>query len=580
MVGLAAKAAFSRDAAAVARGHREYALKKPVANIDHQGMPDTVDPVARRLMVMVAGLCGLAEAALMLAAPRPGVAVPACMGLVAALGGVAAWAVRRGARHHAALIRVEQDAAEQARARSAAETANMAKSRYLANVSHEIRSPLNAIYGYAQLVERNDGAGAQEAAVVIRRCAEHITSLVEALLDISQVENGVIRVKLEPVRFDQFLDQIARMVRPAAKDKGLDFHFETRGRIPATVRMDQSRLRQVLLNLLFNAIKYTPGGSVTLAVVYSAQIATFEVRDTGPGIGAEDQKAIFEPYQRGGDDATLAQPGMGLGLSIARAIVDILGGKLEIASSGPLGTCFRLTMMLGEVSAPYAKARPRREVSGYLGERRRILLCDDDAEQRRFLGELLGSLGFVVEAAANGETAVELVEGGHRYDLAILDISMPGITGWETAARLRDRLGDDIRILMLSANAHEFYRPETRQAVHDHFLIKPVQFEQLIETIGGLLDLAWAVEAEAAVDAAPAKNSDAPENSDRPGHDPVLSPHTSRIRELLRIGYVRGIEQEIRQLADQPATAELADQLYACLDRFDLPAMSRLVEEC
>lgn len=505
------------------------------------------DPAARYLLVVTLALCVV------------------LMGLVV-------WGVTRTRRLHAALAQARQDLAEQTRARSAAETANLAKSRYLANVSHEIRSPLNAIYGYAQLVERNDGAGAQEAAVVIRRCSEHITSLVEALLDISQVENGVIRVKLEPARFDQFLDQILRMVRPAAKDKGLEFHFETKGTLPTTVRMDQSRLRQVLLNLLFNAIKYTDKGSVTLAVTYLAQMATFEVRDTGPGIRAEDRKAIFEPYERGGDDAKLAQPGMGLGLSIARAIVDILGGKLEVASTGPLGTCFRLTMMMGEVSAPYAKARPRSEVSGYLGPRRRILLCDDDAEQRRFLGELLESLGFIIETAANGETAVEMVEGGRRYDLAILDISMPGITGWETASRLRDRLGDDIRILMLSANAHEFYRPETRKAVHDHFLVKPVQFAQLIETVGGLLDLAWEVEAQ------PPAPAIVPQDA---GHEEAArSPHTTRIRELLRIGYVRGIEQEIRQLADQPATADLADKLYACLDRFDLPAMSRLVEEC
>jgi len=569
---LADPGAFPRGGI-VAPGWRERVLSLPADHTVSGHHPAIADHAARRLLRGALALCVASEGALAFALGRGASEVLPAMGLVPVVAALVAVAYRRGERQRAALISAQQALAEQTRARSAAETANMAKSRYLANVSHEIRSPLNAIYGYAQLVERNDGAGAQEAAVVIRRCSEHITSLVEALLDISQIENGVIRVKLEPARFDQFLDQIVRMVRPAAKDKGLEFHFETKGRIPPTVRMDQSRLRQVLLNLLFNAIKYTPGGSVTLAVTYAAQIATFEVRDTGPGISEEDRKAIFEPYQRGGDDATLAQPGMGLGLSIARAIVDILGGKLEIASSGPLGTCFRLTMMLGEVSASYVKARPRREVSGYLGARRRILLCDDDAEQRRFLGELLGSLGFVVETAANGETAVELVEGGRRYDLAILDISMPGISGWETAARLREVLGDEIRILMLSANAQEFYRPETRHAVHDHFLIKPVKFERLIETVGGLLDLAWAVEAEAPV--VPAVK--VPENLHQ---EETLSPHTTRIRELLRIGYVRGIEQEIRQLAEQPATAELADKLFACLDRFDLPAMSRLVEEC
>jgi CheY-like chemotaxis protein len=411
--------------------------------------------------------------------------------------------------------------------------------------------------------------------VVIRRCAEHITSIVEALLDISQVENGVIRVKPEPVRFDQFIDQMLRMVRPSAASKGLEFHLETQGRLPPMVRMDQSRLRQVLLNLLLNAIKYTDHGAVTLTVRYAAQMATFEVSDTGPGIREEDQEAIFLPFERGGDDALKARPGVGLGLSIARAIVDMLGGKLELVSSSAEGTMFRVTMMLGEVTASHAQARPRREVSGYLGRRRSILICDDDAEQRKFLSELLGSLGFAVETAPNGEAAVAMVTGaaGKAYDLAILDISLPGMSGWDVAGQLREALGQDFRILMLSANAQEFHRPETKAPVHDHFLVKPVEFNGLIETVGGLLDLAWGLESDGAKPIAP----------------PVLTPttlepeaaaHAMRIRELLRIGYLRGIEKEIRLLAEQPAMGDLASKLYACLDRFDLPGMARILEEC
>ncbi len=508
----------------------------------------------------------------------------AAMLAVPVLAALCIFAYRQWQMAHARWREAESSIAGHEHARIAAETANLAKSRYLANVSHEIRSPLNAIYGYAQLVERNDGVGAQEAAVVIRRCSEHITSLVEALLDISQVENGVIRVKPEPVKLDQFIDQIQRMVRPSATAKGLDFELEMQGRIPAVVRMDASRLRQVLLNLLFNAIKYTDHGSVTLALRYSAQMATFEVRDTGPGIRAEDQRAIFEPFERGGDEALKARPGVGLGLSIARAIVDMLGGKLDLASSSPEGTVFRVVMMLGEVNAPAAtpvnQARARREVSGYLGRRRSILLCDDDAEQRKFLSELLTSLGFHVEAAPNGETAAALVEGEggekHTFDLAILDISLPGISGWETAARIRAALGEDIRILMLSANAQEFHRPETAVPVHDHFLVKPVEFNALIETIGGLLDLAWGVESDGARPAAPA----APKLAAPTTVDGEAATHVLRIRELLRIGYVRGIEQEIRHLADQPGTTELATKLYACLDRFDLPGMARILEEC
>lgn len=477
-------------------------------------------------------------------------------------------------RWHKAAAAIE----EHSKARQAAETANEAKSRYLANVSHEIRSPLNAIYGYAQLVERNDGAGAQEAATVIRRCSEHITSLVEALLDISQVEVGVIRVKPEPVRLDQFIEQLIRMVRPAASAKGLDFHYETSGRIPAVVRMDQSRLKQVLLNLLLNAVKYTDHGSVTLFLRYSGQVATFEVRDTGPGIRKEDQRAIFEPFDRGGNDALHSRPGVGLGLAIARAIMGILGGQLELASTSDQGTCFRLTIMLGEVAQTTSKPSKPREVSGYLGRRRHVLICDDDGEQRKFLTELLTSLGFVVQAAPNGETAVALVEseGAPRFDLAILDISLPGIDGWTTARQIRDHQGEDIRILMLSANAGEFHRPETRKPVHDQFLVKPVAFNQLIETIGGLLDLAWGVESEPARSALPHFTTNVGRNTPESG----ASDHAAKLRELLRIGYVRGMEQEIRHLASQPETAELAGKLFTCLDRFDLQGMTRILEEC
>jgi len=491
-----------------------------------------------------------------------------------ALGAVAVF--RRWQNWAAAWNVAESSIAEAIRARNTAETANLAKSRYLSTVSHEIRSPLNAIYGYAQLVERNDGAGAKEAAQVIRRCSEHITSLVEALLDISQVENGVIRVKPEPVRFEPFLDQLLRMVRPSASSKGLEFHYETSGRLPEVVRMDQSRLRQVLLNLLFNAVKYTDHGSVTLSVRYVAQMAIFEVRDTGPGIREADQKAIFEPYERGSDDNMLERPGAGLGLSISRAIVGFLGGKLELGLSSDEGTVFRLTMMLGEVNAASAQKRPRRAVTGYLGRRRSILLCDDDAEQRRVLSELLTSLGFIVELAHNGETAVDMVRGaqGRSYDLAMLDISLPGISGWDVAGQLRAALGQDLRILMVSANAQEFHRPETNSPVHDQFLVKPVEFNALIETIGGLLDLAWAVEAEAA------KPAPAPHTASDQTLTGEAAAHAERIRELLRIGYVRGIEQEIRQLAAQPGTGLLAEKLYACLDRFDLPGLARILEEC
>ena len=519
-----------------------------------------------RRSLVVAGLFGGGAVALSaLSWPLAGLSLGGCAGALAA-----AW---RQAGRLAEAGRAEM--AELRRAREVAESASFAKSRYLADVSHDIRSPLNAIYGYAQLVERADDAGAAEAAGVIRRCAEHINTMVEALLDIAQVENGVLRVKTEVVNLDAFLDQILRMVRPAASAKGLGFAYAPQGRLPGQVRMDQGRLRQVLLNLLMNAVKYTEEGQVTLSVRHSGQIASFEVRDTGPGIRPEDQAAIFEAFKRGSAvDPQEAQPGAGLGLSISRTLTQIMGGELELVETGPQGTCFRLTLMLGEVAQTVATAPKPRRITGYRGSRRRVLIIDDEAEQRDLLTRLLGPLGFDITTAASGAAALDLCDMG-RFDIAISDISMPGMNGWQTAAALRARMGDGIRILMLSANAQEFHRPEQGPELaeappaHDRFLVKPVAFAALLDTLGEMAGLAWVRE-----DAESEPHTAVPAEL---GEAALV--HVEKLRELLRIGYVRGIESEIRELAlVAPEAKGLTDDLFACLDRFDIAGMARLLE--
>jgi signal transduction histidine kinase len=274
----------------------------------------------------------------------------------------------------------ERDTAR--RAKEAAEMANIAQARYLANVSHEIRSPLNAIYGYAQLVEQNGDVRPQDAARVIRRCAEHMTSLVESLLDISRLENGVLRVRSEIIRLPDFLDQIVWMMRPAAEAKGLAFVYEASARLPEFVRTDPSRLRQALINLIGNAIKFTNGGTVTLRIGYRGQVATIEIADTGPGIAAEDQQRIFDPYEqvRGSEGQT--RQGVGLGLPITKAIIEILGGKLELESEPGRGSCFRVTLMLSEPAGALAHEAPRRRIVGHERPQRSILVVDDDPVQR------------------------------------------------------------------------------------------------------------------------------------------------------------------------------------------------------
>lgn len=459
------------------------------------------------------------------------------------------------------------------RDKEAAESANVAKSRYLAHVSHEMRAPLNSIYGYAQLVERNDAIDPADAAKVIRRSAEHLTNLVEGLLDLSAVETGVLRVASDTVRFGPFLEQIASMFRPAALAKGLGFHSDLPDRLPEHVRLDQKRVRQVLINLLSNAIKFTASGSIIFRVRYSAPIAVFEVIDTGPGVPEADRERIFAAFDRGTNQDSLAQPGAGLGLSITEALVRILGGKLELESEPGTGSCFRLTLMLGQASGQMLDTGPVRRVVGYEGERRSVLVADDDIQQLSLMRHLLEALGFEVAVAPNGETAVTLCRARH-FPLVILDISMPGISGWETAAALRAEHGGTIRILMLSGNAHELNVPSSGPPVHDHFLVKPFDIDMVVDVIGQQLDLRWIW---SVVGEEPAASAPAPERERVPA---AAMAHVHRLRDLIRIGHVRGIEAEIALFADAaPDRRDLADRFYAYLDRFDLPGLTQQLDK-
>ena len=457
------------------------------------------------------------------------------------------------------------------RGKEAAEVANLAKARYLANVSHEIRSPLNAIYGYAQLVEQKADVRPHDAARVIRRCAEHMTSLVESLLDISRLENGLLRVRSEIIRLPDFLEQVVWMMRPAAEAKGLTFIHQPPARLPEFVRTDPSRLRQALINLFGNAIKFTEEGSVTLRIAYRGQVATLEIEDTGPGIAPHDQQRIFDPYEQVTGSDGQARPGVGLGLPITKAIIEILGGKLELDSEPGRGSCFRVTLMLSEPAHALVPEAPQRRIVGHEGPQRSILLVDDDPDQRDFLERFLAGCGFEVVALPNGETAAALC-GSRGFDLAVLDISLPGMSGWETATRIREQLGQEVVVVMASANAQEFHRPEYRQPTHDHFLVKPYRLDKMAEAIAALLRLSWKWEGTA--------NPDDGAGPRQAGLSRAAVSHIEQLRERIQIGHVRGIEAEIAMLADAaPDHADLVSALYAALDEFDLAGMAKLLEK-
>jgi CheY-like chemotaxis protein/anti-sigma regulatory factor (Ser/Thr protein kinase) len=466
----------------------------------------------------------------------------------------------------------EAELARLAAARDAAEAANEAKTRFLASVAHEIRSPLNAIYGYAQLIERGEGQGALAAARVIRRSAEHLAHLVEGLLDIAQVEGGAMTLTREAIRFPEFLDQLVAMLELQAQAKGLALVLERPERLPEFVHADPKRLRQVLINLLTNAIKFTDHGSVTLKVEYRNELATFTVIDTGIGIAPEDASRIFAPFERVGGAAG-ERPGVGLGLAITQALVHIMGGEIRVESTPGQGSRFTVRLMLSQPhTRPSEPAPEAGAVTGYVGRERWVLLIDDDAAHLAMVRRLLEPLGFQVRMANDGATGLALA-AQVQPDLVLCDVMLGEENGWEVAAQLRRRHGAALRIVMLSG---EGPLAEGEPGIHDGFIVKPFAFDTLLDAIADQLAVEW-------VRAAGEPRAPAPEAPATPRLPLVIAPvaaaHCAEIERLVRIGHVRAIETEIDALARlAPEAAPLAEQMRACLDSFDLKALASLAK--
>jgi signal transduction histidine kinase/DNA-binding NarL/FixJ family response regulator len=377
------------------------------------------------------------------------------------------------------------------KAKETAEAANLAKSRYLTGISHELRSPLNAVLGYAQLLERDPALpeSNRTAIGVIRRSGEYLADLIEGLLDISRIEAGRLELHSGEVRLPLLLDQLGNLLRPQAEAKGIAFVYECADRLPEFVRTDEKRLRQILINLLSNAIKFTDAGSVTLRVGYRSQVAEFTVSDTGIGIAEIHRERIFRPFERIRETGSRQVPGTGLGLTITRLLVDILGGDLSFTSEPGRGSSFRVALMLSRVERPAALPAVEPSIDGYRGERKTLLVIDDDPIHRRLVSDMLGPLGFTVVEAPDAATGLALAER-QPPQLFLLDVAMPGLDGWQLAALLRARL-PATPIIMVSADAREGMRDHRDPAPHDAYLVKPVRIQDLLDALGSCLQLAW-----------------------------------------------------------------------------------------